>query len=301
MISTDTGARVTDDGVGPRERSVAFFREPRAVSLAWLGGYLAASGIALSAGGHGRLAALHAAAILVIAWCGAERGATARVVGDLFPLIVAPLLYGEIPQLIASTGTSYHDAMVQRWEVALFGTQAARTFAGAVPYPLLSEILHAGYLAYYAMIFAPPLLLYVRGQRRAFAETVLALTVIFTSSWVLFVLMPVEGPRYLWGAPTGVPDGLMRRLAVQVLGAGSSRGAAFPSSHMAVMVGQTLMAFRWQPRVGWLLATISTLVGLGAVYGGFHYATDMVAGAILGGVCAAAVLQYARADEGRGR
>jgi len=301
MISMDTGATVTHDDVGPHERSGQVLREPRAVSLAWLAVYLIASGIFLAAGGHERLATLHGVGILVILWSGGARGAGARAVGDLLPLFVAPLLYGEIPQLIAVVGTNYHDSLVQGWEGALFSTQPARTFAGAVPLQWLSELLHAGYLSYYVAIFAPPLLLYVRGERRAFGQTVLALTVIFTSSWVLFVLMPVEGPRYLWGAPTGVPDGLMRRLTVQVLAAGSSRGAAFPSSHMAVMVGQTLMAFRWQPRVGWLLAVVSVLVGLGAVYGGFHYATDMLAGAILGSLCATAVLRFARADEGRSR
>ncbi len=248
-----------------------------------------------------RLAAVHAAGILAIVWSRAGRGAASRAVGDLLPLFVAPLLYGEIPQLIAAVGTSYHDALVQRWDLALFGTQPSRTFASSLPVWSLSEVLHAGYLAYYLAIFAPPLVLYVRGERRGFGETVLALTVIYTLSWVLFVLMPVEGPRYLWGAPTGVPDGLMRRLAVQILAAGSSRGAAFPSSHMAVMVGQTLMALRWQPRVGWMLAATSVLVGFGAVYGGFHYATDMVAGAILGFLCATAVLRFARAHEGRSR
>jgi len=301
MISTDTGTRVTGDGVGPRERGVRFIREPRAVSLAWLAVYLVASGVVLAAAGQGTLAVLHGAGILVILWSGPERGAGAKVAGDLLPLFVAPLLYGEIPRLIAAVGTNYHDSVLQGWELALFGTQASRTFAGAVPVQWLSEILHAGYLGYYIAIFAPPLLLYARGERRGFGETVLTLTVVYTLSWVLFVLMPVEGPRYLWGAPTGVPDGLMRRLAVQVLAAGSSRGAAFPSSHMAVMVGQTLMAFRWQPRVGWVLAVISVLVGFGAVYGGFHYATDMVAGAILGSLCATAVLRSVRADEGRSR
>jgi membrane-associated phospholipid phosphatase len=159
--------------------------------------------------------------------------------------------------------------------------------------------LHLGYLAYYPAIFAPPLLLYVRRERRGFAETVLALTVIYTLCWVLFVLMPVEGPRYLWGAPAGVPDGSVRRLAVQVLSAGSSRGAAFPSSHMAVMVGQTAMALRWQPKVGWVLLVMSVLVGVGAVYGGFHYATDMLVGAAFGVVCAMAVRGYCRARDTR--
>ena len=296
MTSTDTGANVIHEGVVPQEARVRDLREPRAVSLWWLGAYLALSGIVLAVGGHWRLAVLHAGGLLIIAHALTSSGRAISRVGDLLPLFVAPLLYGEIPWLIAAVGTTYHDLLVQHWESALFGTQPSHMLAGSLPLGWLSELLHAGYLAYYPAIFAPPLWLYLKGERRAFAETVAALTVIYTLSWVLFVLMPVEGPRFLWSAPAGIPDGPIRRLALYVLAAGSSRGAAFPSSHMAVMVGQTVMALRWQRRVGWALSGLSVLVGVGAVYGGFHYAVDMIAGGILGGVCAAVVLEHFRVD-----
>ena len=146
----------------------------------------------------------------------------------------------------------YHDALVQRWELALFGAQPSHTLAGAMPVLGVSELLHLrvsrvlpGDLRPAAAAF------FVREKRRALAETVLALTITYTVCWVIFVLFPVEGPRYVWGAPPDVPDGPMRRLTVHILAAGSARGAAFPSSHMAVMVVQMVMAFRWQRRVGW--------------------------------------------------
>jgi membrane-associated phospholipid phosphatase len=60
---------------------------------------------------------------------------------------------------------------------------------------------------------------------------------------------------------------------------------------MAVSVVQTVLAFRWQPKVGAILALVSVLVGLGAVYGGFHYGVDMIAGAVLGVVVGFAVLK----------
>ena len=292
MTSTDTRANVTHESGMPQERGLTVLSEPRAVALVWLGTYLALSGIVLSVGGHGWLGALHATGVILIAWSMTSAGLP-RALGDLLPLFVAPLLYGEIPFLIAAFGTSYHDAMVQRWELAIFGAQPSRTLAGSVPAPFVSEVLHLGYLAYYPAIFAPPLLLYARREARGFAETVLALTMIYTVCWVFFVLMPVEGPRYLWSAPSGIPDGPLRRLAVGILAAGSSRGAAFPSSHMAVMVGQAVMAFRWQRRIGWLLVVVSVLVGVGAVYGGFHYGIDMLAGAAVGAACAVATVAVA--------
>src|SRR5207245_1517405 len=107
------------------------------------------------------------------------------------------------------------------------------------------------------------LMLYVRGDRRAYAQTVVALTLTYIVCFVIFAIMPVQGPRYLWTPQ--VFDGPARRLAVWILAAGSSRGAAFPSSHMAVMAAQTVMALRWQPRTGAILALIALLVGFGAV------------------------------------
>jgi membrane-associated phospholipid phosphatase len=204
------------------------------------------------------------------------------------PLFVAPLLYAEIPLLIATLGSSYHDVLVQRWEVALFGSHPSRVLATIMPYGGLSELLHVGYLAYYPAIFVPPLVLYARGNRAGYAQTVVALTVAYVVCWTLFAVAPVEGPRYLW--TPNVPDGPARRLAVGILAAGSSRGAAFPSSHMTVSVVQTVMALRWQPKLGAILALVSVLVGVGAVYGGFHYGIDMIAGAVLGLIVAGATL-----------
>jgi membrane-associated phospholipid phosphatase len=43
--------------------------------------------------------------------------------------------------------------------------------------------------------------------------------------------------------------------------------------------------------VGAILAVTSVLVGLGAVYGGFHYGVDMLAGAVVGFIVSGAVLR----------
>ena len=271
----------------PSRSADVSLRDPRTAALAWLGVYLAASGFTMVMS-HPWLAVAHAAGIVVAVWGCLDRRPVARTVGDLLPLFVAPMLYGEVPLLIGALGSSYHDVRVQSWELAIFGQHPSRVLATFMPNPAWSELLHMGYLAYYPAIFVPPLLLYMRGERRGYAQTVLALTVAYVACWVIFAVAPVEGPRYLW--TPNAPDGPARRLTVAILAAGSSRGAAFPSSHMAVSVVQTVLAFRWQPRVGAILALVSVLVGLGAVYGGFHYGVDIIAGAVLGVVVGFAVL-----------
>jgi membrane-associated phospholipid phosphatase len=276
-------------GEDARERVVRW-RGARGLALLTLEIYLAWSGVLLAVGGHTAYATGHAVVMGVVFGAAVSRGRAARVIADLAPLVLMPLLYSELPLLMAALGSTYHDVVVQQLEQRMFGEQVSRTFAGAHPNVLLSELLHAGYLAYYPAVFAPALLLYARGERRGFAQTVLTLSVTYAICWVIFALFPVEGPRYEWGAPLGVPNGPVRRFALAILASGSSRGAAFPSSHMAISVAQAVIAWRWHPKAGAVLSVVALLVGLGAVYGGFHYGADIVAGATLGLVTAVAIL-----------
>ncbi len=294
MISRDTPANVTERTPAAQEQLPVGAGSMRVASLGLLSIYLAASGTLLAAHGSSWLAALHATVIGVCMWAALSPSRMARPVGDLLPLVVAPALYGEIPRLIAAAGTTYHDVWVQQLEAWVFGGQPSHVLAASFPAVALSEVLHLGYLTYYPMIFALPLLLYARGERVAAAECILAVVATFTVCWVIFVTMPVEGPRYLWAEPTGIPAGPIRSTVLRILVAGSSRGAAFPSSHMAIAAALTVMAFRWRGKKGWLSAVIALSIGVGAVYGGFHYAIDMVAGAVLGVAVAGAVAVYSR-------
>lgn len=207
-----------------------------------------------------------------------------RRIGDWLPLLALPLLYGGLEW--SMVGQTMQDATVQGWDRALFGTDAARTMAGALPWAPLSEVLHFAYFSYYGIIYGPPLYLYLRsGNPRAFHDLVLAFTIAMVAAFVVFTFFPVAGPRYLWPAPDGVPDGPMRRLVLWVLHAGSTRGTAFPSSHVAIALAISLSAFRWRRLPGVVLLVLTALLGAGAVYGGFHYATDVVAGMALGVGC----------------
>ena len=84
-----------------------------------------------------------------------------------------------------------------------------------------------------------------------------------------------------------------------ILEGGSSKGTAFPSSHVAVVVAQALMALLYQRWTGWAIALLSGGLAMGAVYGGFHYAVDIVAGAGVG-VAAYAIALAIPIDVSRG-
>ena len=223
------------------------------------------------------------------------RARVLRVVRDWAPLVAVPVLYAELPELIFGAGSDFHDQLVQGWEAAVFGASPAHVAAGRWPSTALSELLHLGYLSYYALIYVPPLWLYLRNEQREFRITITALTIAFTGCFAFFVFFPVAGPRYLWSGPHGISDGPVRRLALTVLAAGSSKGAAFPSSHVAVATVQSVMMLRYHRAAGVLISSASLLLALGAVYGGFHYAVDVLAGAVAGGLIATATILARRA------
>jgi hypothetical protein len=218
-----------------------------------------------------------------------------------FPLLLVPALYAELPLLNQLRPGVFHDPVVLGWERAIFGGNPAQSWAGALPSRTLSELLHASYLSYYLIIFVPPALLYLRRRFDEFEETVLAVMLVFVLCFAVFIVFPVQGPRYLFPAPEGVPDGFFRGLVLRVLEGGSSRGAAFPSSHMAVATVHFVMALRFQPRTGVVIGILTAGLGAGAVYGGFHYAIDMVAGAAAGLAVGLLLPRFFRRPEGEDR
>lgn len=219
-----------------------------------------------------------------------------RVVADWYPLLIIPLLYSALDVLNTAVWDGrFFDPLILRAEEWLFGGQPSSTFARAVPWVPLSELLHAAYISYYPLIYLPPLALYLRGQRKEFQATLWPMVTAFLLHYIVFIYFPVQGPRYLFPIPGGaVAQGPIFGLAHSILETGSSRGAAFPSSHMAIAVVQTVSAFRFLPRAAPVILLATVGLGVGAVYGGIHYATDMVAGAMTGLAIALFFLQLDR-------
>ncbi|MDH5590557.1 MAG: phosphatase PAP2 family protein [Gemmatimonadota bacterium] len=248
----------------------------------------------------GHLAVLTGVCLLEWRARGGELAGGWEVVRSWIPLMVVPLLYGELPHLMEGVWTGYHDPAIQGIERVLFGGQPSAELAGMVPWVGLSEVLHAAYLAYYPIIYVPPLFLFLKGRRADFHASVTAVIATFIACYVVFIFFPVQGPRYIW-VPEGIPQGPVRSLVLTVLEGGSSRGAAFPSSHVAVAVAQTRVMLRVMPGVGRLLAGVTVALALGAIYGGFHYAFDAVIGAMVGVAVVAALDPSSPGPEDEGR
>jgi membrane-associated phospholipid phosphatase len=205
-------------------------------------------------------------------------------------LMLFPLLYKEVERLAPFLGDWRLTKTIPAWESALFGGQPSLYLSERLAFVPLSEYLHFCYLAYVIVIPSVAAYWYVSGRRQAFGELLLLLSAVLLGSYLFFILLPVDSPYYLsprLGPP--LSGHFFFDLVHQVSARGGARGGAFPSAHVSGSVVVSLVAWRHQRRLAYLLVAITVSVMVATVYGRFHYVLDTLAGA---GLAIAVVVAY---------
>jgi membrane-associated phospholipid phosphatase len=209
-------------------------------------------------------------------------GRVGRALREIYPLLLLVVLYGQL-DVLNGGGVAVHDALVQRWELSLFGVQVSRAWWQAEPSALWSTVLHAAYFSYYFIVSIPAFYFLRRGDVVAARRFVLTVMVTFIACYLAFIFFPVAGPYYVFPRPAGwFLDNPAARLVYDTLAEGSSYGAAFPSSHVAATVAAALAAAQGSRRLGLILLLPTLLLTIGVVYCQMHYAVDAVAGLAVG-------------------
>lgn len=250
-----------------------------------LAAYLAVTGL-LAAGTltttGWALAAAHAAGVGAVAWVARRplpAAALPRFLRVFLPVVLTPLLYTELATLNQLVAPGYLDGTVQAWEAAVFGLQPSLAWARAWPWLPLSELLHLGYVSYYLVVPVAAVAVFRGAGDRGLERAAVTVGLAFFVCYLCFAVFPVAGPRYEFARIEGPPaEGPVFALVHGILEAGSSRGTAFPSSHVAAATAALLACRRDARRAfRWLLVPV-VLLTLGTVYGRFHYAVDALAG-----------------------
>lgn len=160
--------------------------------------------------------------------------------------------------------------------------------------PWLIEVLHFFYFSYYLYTPVIGIVLYVDGRFREFEAMTFAVLLGYAVSYIFFAVTPVWGPR--WAL---VKSGLLDPSEQQLQGYWFTRiinfimyggialkGGAMPSAHSSTAI--VFLVWSWVLWGGWggIPATvIVTGMGVGSVYGRYHYVFDVLCGALLGAVC----------------
>ena len=111
-----------------------------------------------------------------------------------------------------------------------------------------------------------------------------ALSVGYLICYATYLLFPTRSPANTLGVQQfgGAPGGLFHSLVGLIQNHAGVHGNAFPSAHIMLAFVVLMFAYRFLPRLApWLLFPI-LLMCVGAVYDGYHYASDVIVGALLG-------------------
>jgi membrane-associated phospholipid phosphatase len=204
------------------------------------------------------------------------------VVRDWHPLLLFPLLYKEVELLAAVIGDWRLTTAIPALESVVFAGQPSLYLSERLAFVPLSEYLHFCYLSYVIVIPAVAAYWYVSGRRAAFGELLLMLSTVLLGSYLFFILLPVDSPYYLsqrLGPP--LSGHFFFDFVHQISMRAGARGGAFPSAHVSGAIVVSLVAWRHQRRLAYLLIPFTGSVMIATVYGRFHYVLDALAGAAL--------------------
>ena len=206
---------------------------------------------------------------------------------DWMPAIVFITVFEEVSFLSLAIRGDWQNAHLIAFESLFFAVPPMFWMHEHVASWLI-EFLEFGYFGFYPLypVFGGVFWAW-RDQPRftgAFRRLTDALSIGYVLCYATYLLCPTQSPANRLGvqqlaSPRAGPFQAMVRL---IQNHGGVHGNAFPSAHIMLAFVVLVFVYRFLPRVApWLLVPI-LLMCVGAVYDGYHYASDVAAGALVG-------------------
>ena len=225
---------------------------------------------------HGLIALL-----IVLLATNAHRSAAIRFVHDWYPLAMFIFSFEEMARFSLVLVPHWQDVRVIAFENRVFST-SPNLWGQHWGSRLLSEIMDLGYFSYYPLFPVVAGCLYARNDKHPFHQLVLAAVWMYVISFCVYLAFPLEGPRRALPEFHAPPSGwIFSRLVHAIQSGAGVHGNALPSSHVALALLCALFAQRWLPRLAPFVWLSLCVICLGAVYDGYHYLSDILAGLVV--------------------
>lgn len=217
------------------------------------------------------------ALLIVLLAKNAHRSKVIRFLHDWYPLAMFIFSFEEIARFSLVLVPHWQDASIISFEQRVFSNSP--NFWAKHGSRLLSEIMDLGYFSYYPLFPVVAGCLYARKDRRPFHQLVLAAVWMYLISFCIYLAFPLQGPRRALPRFHVPPPGWLFSALVHTIQSGAGvLGNALPSSHVALALLCAFSAQRWLPRLAPFVWASFCLICLGAIYDGYHYVSDVLAG-----------------------
>lgn len=235
--------------------------------------------------------------LIMAAGRGAARSDSAvlNIIRDFYPAVMIYVVFKEVHLVIQTMQRVDFDPVfigIDRW---LFGTDPT-VWLSRFAHPALTEFMQLSYTSYYFILLALGVALYRKDHRGVFPIAVFTITYGFFLSYLGYMLWPGVGPRFTLhdfaSLDLDLPGVWLTEGLRIVINAGESipPGAAnpyalaqrdvFPSGHTQMTLLAMYFAHRYRIRSRYVFDVIGILIIISTVYLRYHYAIDLVAGAL---------------------
>ena len=206
---------------------------------------------------------------------------------DWLPAIFFVTVFEEVSFLSLSIRSGWQNAHLIAFESLLFAAPPALWMHERASSWLI-EFLEFGYFLFYPLYPVFGGMFWAWRDRPRFADAFRRLTDALSIGYVVcyatYLFLPTQSPANRLGVQQiATSDGGPFQAMVRLIQShGGVHGNAFPSAHIMLAFVVLVFAYWFLPRVApWLLVPI-LLMCVGAVYDGYHYASDVAAGALVG-------------------
>jgi len=213
----------------------------------------------------------------------------------IVPLIF--IIYSQVQYYIPMVNPHLYDLILIDWDLALFGvnpTEWMYQFAT----PALTEFFQFSYMLYFFMPLAHGVELYLRREDKKLGEFSRIILFTFYLSYLTYFLMPAIGPRFFihdyFTMNAELPGLWLTEFFREVVNSGGgipigttdpanfANRDCMPSAHTMVTLMNMIVVFRNKSMFRYLILFFGTVLIISTVYLRYHYAIDVIAGAVLG-------------------
>jgi len=206
---------------------------------------------------------------------------------DWLPLLFFTTAFEETSFLSLTVRGGWQNGYILAFEAWLFPASPMEWMHARIR-DWLVEFLDFGYFAFYPLYPVVGGMLWAWRERPAFRGAFRGLTDTLSIGYVLcyttYLLFPTQSPANRAGVQQvgSTHAGVFQHLVRAIQNHAGVHGNAFPSAHIMLAFVVLWFAYRFLPRLApWLLFPV-LLMCVGAVYDGYHYASDVIAGAAIG-------------------
>jgi membrane-associated phospholipid phosphatase len=202
-----------------------------------------------------------------------------------YPALLFTFFYQATGRIMHIVSSRFFDPEVTAFEKALLGGDPSLYIDQHLSHlTWANELFAFGYFSYYFMIVGFLLAVFLTRRDDILRSAMTTLSLAFFVSYLLFVLVPVESPRWFFASQYvhRIQGPVFRPMVDFVIGAGGLHGGGMPSSHVGVALVILLYCFRYFRPAGWILLPVFLLLAGGTVWGRFHYVSDVLGGIVIG-------------------